>query len=141
MLSCVEPCRTFEVYRHREKRRLELVSRIRKCLFLYHYWMDREFGFLNARIQTWFPFGIQVCLNGREWLARQMDRTGMKYVRQDNCFPWVEDWSRAQKLVQKQVRMNWPRRLGQIARELNPVHAQIFGAYPASYYWTTYQSK
>ena len=28
---------------------------------------------MNARIQTWFPFRIQICLNGREWLARQMD--------------------------------------------------------------------
>ena len=91
VLSCVEPCQTFEVYRNREKRKLELVARQRKCLFLYQYWMDREFGFLNARLQTWFPFSVQVCLNGREWLARQMDQVGMKYARQDNCFPWVQD--------------------------------------------------
>jgi hypothetical protein len=38
VLSCVEPCQTFEVYRNRETRKLELVSRIRKCLFFYHYW-------------------------------------------------------------------------------------------------------
>ena len=31
------------------------------------------FGFMNARIQTWFPFSIQICLKGREWLARQSD--------------------------------------------------------------------
>src|SRR5256886_4278659 len=93
VLSCVEPCQTFDVYRNRETRKLELVSRIRKCLFLYHYWIHREFGFLNARIQTWFPFSIQVCMNGREWLARQMGRAEMKYVRPDNCFPWVEDWA------------------------------------------------
>src|ERR1700674_588534 len=86
VLSCVEPCRTFEVYRNRETRKLELVSRTRKCLFLYHYWMHREFGFLNARLQTWFPFSMQVCLNGREWLARQMDAAGMKYVRQITVF-------------------------------------------------------
>ena len=55
LLGCVEPCRTFEVYRNRESHRLELVARTRKCLFLYQYWMDPEFGFLNARIQTWFP--------------------------------------------------------------------------------------
>jgi len=74
VLSCVETCRTFDVYRNREKRKLELVSRIRKCLFLYQYWRHREFGFLSARMQTWFPFSVQVCMNGREWLARQMDR-------------------------------------------------------------------
>lgn len=58
VLSCAEPCRTFEVYRNREEKKLQLVSRIRKCLFLYPYWKHAEFGFMNARIQTWFPFSI-----------------------------------------------------------------------------------
>jgi hypothetical protein len=137
VLSCVEPCQTFDVYRNRETRKLELVSRIRKCLFLCQYWIHREFGFLNARIQTSFPFSIQVCRNGREWLARQMGRAGMKYVRQDNCFPSVEDWGRAQKLLDGQLRRNWPKALEPLARGLNPVHAQIFGDLPMNYYWTT----
>src|SRR5258708_8647586 len=92
VLSCVETCRTFDVYRNREKRKLELVSRLRKCLFLYQYWMHREFGFLSARIQTWFPFSLQVCLNGREWLARQMDRAGMKDAAQQYSFPLHQAW-------------------------------------------------
>ena len=60
VLSCVETCRTFDVYRNREKRKLELVSRIRKCLFLYQYWMHREFGFLNARLNVVSVFGAGV---------------------------------------------------------------------------------
>ena len=48
VLSCVEPCQTFEVYRNRETRKLELVSRIRKCLFLYHYWIPRVWIFKCA---------------------------------------------------------------------------------------------
>jgi len=40
---------------------------------------------MNARIQTWFPFSIRICLNGREWLARQLDRKGLDYVKHDNC--------------------------------------------------------
>jgi hypothetical protein len=141
VLSCVETCRTFDVYRNREKRKRELVSRIRKCLFLYQYWMHREFGFVSARIQTWFPFSVQVCLNGREWLARQMDRAGMKYVRRDNCFPWVQDWGAVQRLLEGQLRRNWRKALEPLARALNPVHAQIFGDFPMHYYWTTYQSE
>jgi hypothetical protein len=141
LLSCVEPCRTFEVYRNRERRRLELVLRTRKCLFFYQYWQHPEFGFLSARMQTWFPFAIQVCVNGREWLARQMQRAGLEYVRQDNCFPWVANWEKAQELLQRQLRTNWPKWLGEMARELNPLHQEIFGEFPASYYWTTYQSE
>src|ERR1700752_1513118 len=135
-LSCVEPCQSFEVYGNRETRKLELVTRMRKCLFLYSYWMHREFGFLSARIQSWFPFSIQVCLNGREWLARQMEGAGVKYVRRENCFPWVQDWKRAQELLRQQVQTNWPRWLGEIAGELNPGKAWMFRNFPVSYYWT-----
>jgi hypothetical protein len=69
VLTCVEPCRSFEVYRDRDTKHLQLQPRIRKCLFLYHYLVHPVFGFLNARIQTWFPFSIQICLNGREWVV------------------------------------------------------------------------
>jgi hypothetical protein len=40
---------------------------------------------MNARLQTWFPFNIQICLNGREWLARAMDREGLRYEKRENC--------------------------------------------------------
>src|SRR6266851_2553951 len=65
VLTCVEPCRTFEIYRDRQTKHLQLQPRIRKCLFVYHYAVHPIFGFVNARIQTWFPFSIQICLNGR----------------------------------------------------------------------------
>ena len=141
VLSCVEPCWSFEVHRNREKKELGLVPRYRKCLFLYHYWMHPVFGFMNARIQTWFPFPVQVCLNGREWLARQMDAVGMEYARQDNCFPWIADWDQAQRLMDRQLRAHWPKLLDSVAKQLNPVHGEIFRKYPVSYYWTTYQSE
>lgn len=91
VLKAVEPCQSFGIYRNRETRKLDLEVRKRQGLALYHYWIDPTFGFMNARIQTWFPFGIQVCLNGREWLARQMDARGLRYERRDNCFVWIAD--------------------------------------------------
>ncbi len=141
VLTSVEPCQTFEVYGNRDAKRLELVPRRRKCLFLYHYWIHSRWGFMHARIQTWFPFAIQLCLNGREWLARQMKAAGLKFVRADNCFPWVEDWARAQRLLDRQLRVNWANLLDEVARPLNPAHAVLFRRYPNSYYWTTYQSE
>jgi len=141
VLSCVEPCHSFEVYRNPESKRLELESRRRKCLFLYHYGIHPVFGFMSARIQTWFPFSIQICLNGREWLARQMDAEGLLYVRQGNCFPWIEDFARAQQLMSVQLRIKWPKHLDQIAEQLNPIHPEIFRRFHVHYYWTTYQSE
>ena len=141
VLSCVEPCWSFEIHRNREKKKLELEPRYRKCLFLYHYWMHPIFGFMNARIQTWFPFPVQICLNGREWLAREMDAVGLEYVRQDNCFPWIADWATAQELLDKQLKARWPELLDGIARQLNPIHSEVFQKHPVPYYWSTYQSE
>ncbi len=141
VLTCVEPCRTFEIYRDRATYGLRLQPRIRKCLFIYHYRIHPVFGWLNARIQTWFPFSTQMCLNGRAWLAQQMDAQGLAYVRHDNCFPWIEDWSQAQRLMDQQLSADWPSLLNDIARSLNPIHDQIFSAYPSAYYWSTYQSE
>lgn len=141
VLTCVELCRSFEVYRNRETKRLDLVPRGRKCLFLYHYSIHPRWGFMHARIQTWFPFPIQVCLNGREWLAQQMEAAGLEFMRQDNCFPWVENWGQAQRLLDAQLRVRWPSLLNEVARQLNPAHEAIFRTFAARYYWTTYQSE
>jgi hypothetical protein len=141
VLTSVEPCQSFRVLSNRTTKHLELKRERRQCLHLYHYWIDPVFGWMNARLQTWFPFRIQVCLNGREWLAQQMRRAGMRYVRQDNCFPWIEDFERAQKLMDQQAKHNWPNALQAIARRLNPVHREIFRHYRVNYYWTTLESE
>jgi hypothetical protein len=141
ILTCVEPCRSYEVHRDRSRKHLVLEARRRKCLHLYHYWIDPFFGFMHARIQSWFPFGIQVCLNGREWLARQMDREGMAYRRRENCFPWIENLPRAQKLMDRLPRISWQAILRRIARQLNPAQREILGGPGMEYYWSVHQSE
>lgn len=141
MLTCVEPCQAFEIRRCREHKKLELVVRQRKCLHLYHYCMHPQLGLMHSRIQSWFPFNIQVCLNGRQWLSRQMDQDGIGYLRRENCFPWVEDIQAAQRLMDTQLKTHWPDLLNGLARQLNPAHDIMFDAFRAPYYWTTFQSE
>ncbi len=141
VIKSVEPCWSYDIYRSREEKKLKLVKRPRQCLFLYHYQIHPVFGFMNARIQTWFPFPVQICVNGREWLSRQMDREGLEYVRQDNCFPWLANYERAQELLDGQLEVNWPELLQGVADELNPLHQEIFAKFPARYYWSVYQSE
>ena len=141
VLSCVEPCLSFDVGPNREKKQLEVKHRLRKCLFLYHYWIHPVFGFMSARIQTWFPFQVQVYLNGREWLAQQMKHAGLQYIRQENCFPWMEDYARAQTLMDEQLRTDWPKELGAIAQQLNPLHGKMFDGFAADYYWSVIESE
>jgi len=141
VLHCVEPCKSYEIYRNREKKILQLQSRTRKCKFLYHYWIDRQFGFMSARIQTWFPFSIQVCVNGREWLSRRMDETGLPYDRYENSFPWIADFAKAQTMMDRMHQINWPKMLDAVARRLNPAHEQMFSCLPSSYYWSAFQTE
>ena len=115
VLTCVEPCLGFDIHRNKEAKRLELVARKRKCKFLYQYAIDPEVGWMHARIQTWLPFNVQIYVNGREWLSRQMDRAGIAYRREDNAFPWIEELPRAQNLMNRQLRTRWPRFLQQRA--------------------------
>ena len=56
------------------------------CEHYYFYWDDGRFGLTQVRISSWFPFDVHVVLNGREWLACQMDAKGIDYLRRDNCF-------------------------------------------------------
>ena len=83
ILRVVETCMSYEVRRNRGEKILELQKKESKCTFLYHYGFDDCFGFMGARIQTWFPFAIQIWMNGREWLAQKLDQEGLRYTRED----------------------------------------------------------
>jgi hypothetical protein len=139
VLRSVDPCMSFQINGNRQTRKLEIHYRQRKCIHLYHYQIHPVFGFMHTRIQTWFPFRIYVCLNGREWLARQMDQGKLHYVRRDNTFTWLEDVAAAQALFDQQLQANWPSLLGQLAAAVNPAHQEMFAPY--HYYWTVNDSE
>src|SRR5215813_8718851 len=101
----------------------------------------RTIGFLHLRLQSWFPFLVQICLNGREWLARQMDQTKLRYRREDNCFPWIADVWRAQALMEQQHRTNWPVLLRPLLKQCHPLHAEISRPIERDYYWTAAETE
>lgn len=141
ILSCVEPCRSYELHRNRETKHLDLRNTQLKCLHYYFYFQHPQLGFMHARLQTWFPFTMHVCLNGREWLARQLDRAKVDYLRQDNCFVELADVARAQRLFDRQLNTDWPGLLNRIARQVFPLLPEILGSYPVPYYWSVDQSE
>jgi hypothetical protein len=141
VITAVESCHSYDVRSNKEKGLLELYSRPRKCQHLYHYMIHPVFGLAYVRLQTWFPFNLFVGLNGREWLARQMDAEGIKYLRHDNCFPRISDPQAAQRLMEQQVNWNWEQTLGELALQVNPALAGIIGGYRIGYYWSLDQSE
>jgi hypothetical protein len=100
--------------------------------------MDKRFGMMHVRIQTYLPFTVQVYVNGHDWLALEMSRRGIEYARQDNCFTWISDVERAQKLCDKFQRLKWPVILSALARKVNPMREELF---PQSYYWVVDQAE
>src|SRR5262249_55746633 len=115
VLECVEPCWTYKVGPNPQKKQLELRYGPGKCLHQYFYFLDPAFGLLHARLQTWFPSTLYCCLNGREWLARQLDAAGIAYQKRANCLVEVADPPAAQALLDEQLRVNWDQVLGALA--------------------------
>jgi hypothetical protein len=141
ILTCVEPCKSFEIYKNKKLKILTIERRDRKCLHLYHYWMDPEFGFMHGRLQTWFPFTIRVYVNGREWLAHELQKRNIDYIKKENCFVKIDDVEEAQNIMNEQLKTNWPEVLQNIANKLNPIHDDIFSDFNIDYFWATYQSE
>jgi hypothetical protein len=141
VLTCVEPCRAFKVRRNRQTRHLEFGMATRKCLFIYFYFADREFGLMHVRLQTWLPMPIQVCLNGREYLAKRMDRAGIGYEQHDNCFTRIDDLPRAQAMLKDLEQRNWPVFLSALAKRLNPLMGPGHRLDLRAYYWTIRESE
>ncbi|MCL4854752.1 MAG: hypothetical protein KJZ78_25610, partial [Bryobacteraceae bacterium] len=141
VLSCVEPCRTFALNRNRQTKRLELAQAQRKCLHLYFYYLDREFGLMHVRLQTWLPLTMHVCLNGREYLARRLKRAGIGHEQRDNCFTRIDDLPRAQAMLDDLEKRDWNAFLNALARRLNPWLNGKDSLDTRGYYWTLRESE
>ena len=141
VLSCVEPCQTYALRRDARNKRLLLVPALRKCLHLYFYFIDREFGLMHVRLQTWRPMTMQVWHNGREYLARRMDRAGIGYQKQGNCFTCIDDLARAQQMMDDLTTRNWCHFLNALARRLNPWMSSRNPLDLRGYYWTLRESE
>ena len=141
VLSTLEMGTSYELQRYRDTGRCVLYRKPRKCLYYYYYWDDGRFGLTQVRLQTYFPFHVHVVMNGREWLARQLDMLKIGYVRQDNCFIDIADMARAQKLMDDQPRQDWRGQLNRLLRRVHPLHTEFFKAAPVDYYWTGEQTE
>jgi hypothetical protein len=141
VFSTLEPCTSFEVVGNRATHHLEVRWARRRCLFLYFYYVDHEFGFMHVRLQTWFPFEMQIYVNGHEWLARQLDRSHIGYERQSNAFVRIDDLVRAQRLCERFFHLQWHRYFDVFAHRLNVMLSVVEHAGYGSYFWSIDQAE
>jgi hypothetical protein len=140
VLRAVEPCTTFELRGHRSGQ-VQTVPTSGRCLHVYFYLIDPEFGFMHVRVQTWIPYTVQVYVNGREWLAHQLDAAGVGYLRHDNALLRIDDLDKAAELCDRFAHRAWPRLLNVFARRANPHLRKIEAADFGSYYWVIDQAE
>jgi hypothetical protein len=136
VFKCVEQCHTFKVGPNAQTKQIELRQLPGRCSHYYFYMLHPRFGLLHLRLQTWLPFTIHVCMNGREWLARELRQRRIGFEQRDNCLVWIEDIGAAQKLADQQLRTDWGGLLDDLRRMFHPVHETMFGKQLLDIYWS-----
>jgi len=136
VLSCTEPCTAMTIDYNSASKKLEKSKQFRKCLHYYLYYEDKDFGFMHLRFQTWFPFGIQIYINGKEYLKKQLTKESIDFKSYDNSITWVSDIERAQQISDKFHEKKWGKVFDHLAEKVNgylPRIKEIFGG--TSYKW------
>ncbi len=64
----------------------------------YFYLLDEDFGPLFIKFCSYFPYAVKVCLNGHEWVKRQLAKEGIAFTALDNGVLWCENPQRLQQL-------------------------------------------
>jgi len=65
----------------------------------YVYLLDRDFGPLFIKFCSYFPYAVKVCLNGHEWLKRQLTQRGIAHEPLDNGIRSSDDPARVQRIA------------------------------------------
>lgn len=133
-ISVVEPCQTLQP-KKKDNGLLELVTVNRKCKYFYLYFLDRHFGFMHVKLQTWFPFLIQVYINGREMMKHVFDENNILYRMYDNSFFEISDIAKAQELADKFDSKSLCRQLDLFAHKVNPYLDTIEKTFHQGYHW------
>jgi hypothetical protein len=117
---CVQECCTSVKLCYAEgKPELKYAPRPQRVL--YYYYNNPVFGRIYVRIQTWFPYPVQIYVNGHDWLAHQMANLRLGFVQDDNAFTELDDPKKAQELANRLPGLDWPRILWQWTKPLMPL--------------------
>jgi hypothetical protein len=64
----------------------------------YFYCVDRDFGPFFLKFCSYFPYDAKLCINGHEYVKRQLDKRGIRYEALDNGILSCEDAKTLQRL-------------------------------------------
>ncbi len=138
-ISTVEMCNAFSVVPNKTTHKLEIKCMKRKCLHYYFYYLDRVYGFMFVKLQTWFPFTITVYINGRELMKKAFDENHIAYSMYDNSFSFISDTGKAQELADRFDSKKLSKHLDLFAERVNPFLPAVKNIFGSGYYWCASQ--
>jgi len=133
--STVELCNTMTVKPNKANQMLEVASRPTKCKHYYCYYNDEEFGWMFLKIQTWFPYNVQIYINGREYMSRLLSKNNIPYEMYNNSFSYLEDFSTAQELADGILNKKMSDSFDGMVNKVNCLLPAIKEVFNHSYYW------
>ena len=68
--------------------------------YYYFYAVDEDFGPFFIKFCSYFPFNAKLCINGHEYLKRQLTREGIAFEELDNGILSCADPERMQQLAE-----------------------------------------
>lgn len=97
-----EKCTVYRTERRRNPRTGTIYPWIVKSTALvnhyYFYCLDRDFGPFFLKFCSYFPYNAKLCLNGHEYVKRQLEKEGIVYQALDNGILSCADPRRLQAL-------------------------------------------
>lgn len=139
VLCVQETCRTVALKYGKGRPSLYFKRRPQRVLYYYH--LDPEFGLMYVRLETWFPYTVQIYVNGHDWLARQMLKRRLGFVQHDNAFTQLDDPEQAQQLADRFAQLDWVKQLTTWAGQVNPHINKGGWLSDMDYYWVTAQAE
>ena len=94
---------------------------------------------MHVKLQTWFPFTVQVYVNGHEWLARKLAARGITFEKHDNAFVELADVEKASECARGFWRRDWPKLLDRLADRVHPLLRDWLAG--QNYYWVIDQAE
>ncbi len=97
-----EKARIFRTEKRRDAHGKPYPWIIRSTAMVNHYYiyiLDRDFGPLFLKFCSYFPYPAKLCLNGHEWLKRQLTQRAVAFEPLDNGVRATEEPARVQRIA------------------------------------------
>jgi len=98
IFSQLELLNTYDPWHNKETGRTHFKPANTKRLVYYVYFIDKLLGLCYIKIPTVAPFSLGFYFNGHGLLETKLNRAGIPFVKKENAFLSVSDFSETQRL-------------------------------------------